>query len=139
MFMYNIILFVYYFTETTFGLQCWQCISNDCDGDPEKNFRAEKVTCKKDGSCLVRVMQVKVISCCCVLLKGKSCYTSFLCHICNHNILCGMYHSHAIGIIYLLDSTWNKRQGKPKGQSRYSDNAWHTKHWTKTEGTIQIQ
>jgi len=92
MFMYNIILFVYYFTDTTFGLQCWQCISNDCDGDPEKNLKAEKVTCKKDGSCLVRVMKVKVKSCSCVLLKGKSCYTSFLCHIYNHKILSGMYH-----------------------------------------------
>ncbi|XP_053374275.1 uncharacterized protein LOC128546897 [Mercenaria mercenaria] len=33
-------------------LQCWKCISDDCETDPELNIRAVKVNCKDGEQCM---------------------------------------------------------------------------------------
>lgn len=38
------------------SLQCWKCISDDCEGDMESNNKAEKVTCKIEESCMVNII-----------------------------------------------------------------------------------
>ncbi|XP_052094893.1 uncharacterized protein LOC127730500 [Mytilus californianus] len=44
--------------QGTYGIKCWKCISDDCDGDPENNYKAEKVSCKKGESCLKVLYQM---------------------------------------------------------------------------------
>lgn len=34
------------------SLECWKCISDDCDGNPELNYKARKTTCGEDASCM---------------------------------------------------------------------------------------
>ncbi|XP_021366885.1 uncharacterized protein LOC110459112 [Mizuhopecten yessoensis] len=34
------------------SLECWKCISDDCEGNPEINYRARKTTCGEDASCM---------------------------------------------------------------------------------------
>ncbi|CAH1788017.1 unnamed protein product [Owenia fusiformis] len=33
------------------GLQCWQCLADDCQEDPSKNYKATKRNCKPGESC----------------------------------------------------------------------------------------
>ncbi|XP_060086196.1 uncharacterized protein LOC132565565 [Ylistrum balloti] len=39
-------------TVTVQSLECWKCISNDCEGNPELNYKARKTTCGEDASCM---------------------------------------------------------------------------------------
>ncbi|XP_033761938.1 uncharacterized protein LOC117343611 [Pecten maximus] len=34
------------------SLECWKCISDDCDGNPELNYKARKTTCGEEASCM---------------------------------------------------------------------------------------
>ncbi|ELT90385.1 hypothetical protein CAPTEDRAFT_228978 [Capitella teleta] len=39
------------FTGVTCGLECWQCIADDCQLNPANNYKAFKVRCRDGESC----------------------------------------------------------------------------------------
>lgn len=37
---------------TAHGLECWKCIADNCGGDPDINYKAKRMTCGVDASCM---------------------------------------------------------------------------------------
>ncbi|XP_067650038.1 uncharacterized protein [Haliotis asinina] len=41
--------------ECAASLQCWKCIADNCDEDPDGNYKAAKMTCASDRSSCMKV------------------------------------------------------------------------------------
>ena len=48
-------IYIIFFTGTTEGIECWQCI-NDCEGNPFENFQAKPKKCQDGESCQVIII-----------------------------------------------------------------------------------
>ena len=38
------------------GLQCWHCVADDCNKDPDDNYKAVKKDCEPGQACQVRLI-----------------------------------------------------------------------------------
>jgi len=44
------------------GLQCWHCVADDCNKDPDDNYKAVKKDCEPGQACQVRIIRALEIS-----------------------------------------------------------------------------